>query len=245
MNKNVLLEFIKKHTAVIEKCRWVSNSKTKTLKVGVASDSRNMLCDLTLSNFEGFGDAEIGIGNLEKFQKELNGILGDDLTVVVNYNDDKSRITNIDFMDGTQVQTITVSDLDMIADSSRLKQTPNYNAEIIFDSEMRERFLRSKASLPNVNSFTVMMNKKNELVLVLGYSNINSSRSTIKVKTSSGLDKVKDPLNFNSDYLKNILVANSECDSAILKVSDAGLCSISFKSGDFECNYHLQTIDDD
>lgn len=245
MKKSVLLEFIKKHTDVIEKCRWVSDTKTKTLKVGVASDTRNMLCDLTLSNWDGFGDAEIGVGNMPKFKRELTGIAGEDLTSVVNYNDDKSRITNIDFLDGTQVMTVTVSDLDMIADSSRLKKTPDYSAEIVFDKDTIDRFLKSKAALPDVNTFTVMMNKKNELVLVVGYSKINSSRSTIKVKTNPGLDKVSDPLHFRADYLKDILTANSECESSVLKVSDAGLCSISFVSGDFECNYHLQTTDDD
>ena len=243
MKKTVLLEFIKKHT-VIEKCRWVSNSKDKTLKVNVASDTKNLLCDLTLNNWDGFGDAEIGIGDLKKFNRELNGVVGEDLTAIINYSDDKSRIINIDFMDGTQVQTITVSDLDMIAASSRLKQVPPFNVEIVFDKDTVDRFLKSKSSLPDVNTFTVMMNKKKELVLVVGYSNINSSRATISVKTNVGMDKVAAPLHFRADYLKDILTANSEVDSSVLKVSDGGFCSIAFQSGDFDSKYYLTTTDD-
>jgi hypothetical protein len=243
MKKTVLMEFIKKHT-VIEKCRWVSNAKDKTLKVDVASDTKNLLCDLTLANWDGFGDAEVGIGNMDKFKRELNGIVGEDLTAVVNYNDDKSRIINIDFMDGESVATLTVSDLDMIAASSKLKTTPPFNAEIVFDKDLIERFLRAKAALPDVKTFTVLMNKKNVLELVVGFSNINSSRFALKVKTNTGMDKVDEPLHFRADYLKDILAANTEVDSTILKVSDGGFCSIAFQNGDFDCKYSLTTTDD-
>lgn len=244
MKKSILLEFIKKHTDVIEKCRWVSNSKDKTLKVDVAADTKNLLCDLTLSNWDGFGDAEVGIGNMSKFKRELGGLIGEDLTTVVNYSDDKSRIINIDFMDGESVGTLTVSDLDMIAASSRLKTTPPFNAEIVFDKDLVERFLKAKAALPDVKTFTVMMNKKGMLELVVGFSNINSSRFSLKVKTNTGLDKVDAPLHFRADYLKDILAANSDVDETVLKVSDGGFCAIAFQSGDFNCKYYLTSTDD-
>ena len=244
MKKTTLLEFIKKHTDIIEKCRWVSNVKDKTLKVNVAADTKNLLCDLTLNNWDGFGDAEVGIGNMSKFKRELTGLVGDDITTVLNYNDDKSRIVSIDVMDGTDVMSVTTSDLDMIAASSKLKQSPPVSAEIIVDTAFKESFLKGKAALPDVNTFTVMVNKKKELVVVIGFSNINSSRKTIAVKTTVGLDTVDEPLHFRADYLKDILAANSECGDSILKVSDVGLCSIEFTSGDFTCKYYLTSTED-
>lgn len=244
MKKNVLMEFINKHTADILKCRWVSNAKDKTLKVDVASDTRNLLCDLTLANWDGWGDAEIGIGNLPKFKRELNCIAGEDFSFVLNYNDDKSRIINIDVMNGDDVGTFTLTDLDMVDKSSRLKSTPPYNAEIVCDKDFVEKFLSATAALPDVKTFTVMMNKKGVLELVVGYSSINSSRVALKVKTNDGLNKVDEPLYFRADYLKNIFAVNSECDSSVLKISDGGLCSVSYVSGDFTCNYHLSTTED-
>jgi hypothetical protein len=244
MKKSILLEFIKKHTEDIDKCRWVSNAKNKTLKADVSSDTKNLLCDLTLSNWDGFGDAEVGVGDLGKFKRELSGVLGDDITCVLNYSDDKSRIANIDVMDGESVATITTSDLDMIAQSSKIKTIPKFNAEILFDKEFIERFLKAKAALPDVNNFTIMMSKKNVLELVVGFSNINSSRFILKVKTTPGKDKVQSPLHFRADYLQHILTTNSECDETTLKVSDDGLASISFISGDFDCKYYLTTTDD-
>jgi hypothetical protein len=244
MKKAILLEFIRKHTSVIEKCRWVSSAQDKTLKVNVVSDTKNLLCDVSLSNWDGIGDAEIGIGNMDKLKRELSGIYGDDITCVINKNDDNSRIISVDFLDGESVATITTSDLDMIPQSSRLKAAPTYNAEIIFDGEFIGRFLKAKAALPDVNTFTVMMNKKGVLELVVGYSNINSSRFALKVRTNPGLDKVADKLHFRADYLKEVLGANTECDSSVLKISDAGICSIDFTSGDFACKYYLTATDD-
>lgn len=244
MKKTTVLEFIKKHTGIIEKCRWVSNSKDRTLKVNVSSDTRNLLCDLTLSNWDGFADAEVGIGSIAKFKRELSGLCGDDITTVINYNDDKSRIVSVDVMDGRDVMTITTSDLDMIGASSKLKQIPPADAEIIIDNDFKETFLKGKSALPDVNTFTILMNKKGELTLVIGYSNINSSRKTISVKTTKGLDKVDDLIHFRADYLNEILSANSECGDTVLRVSNAGICSIEFTSGDFNCKYYLTASED-
>jgi len=244
MKKSILLEFIKKHTKIIEKARWVSNSKNKTLKVNVAADTRNMLVDLTLNNFDGWDTAEIGIGNMEKFKKELSGIYDEDVTCVLKENDDKTRIVSVDFMDNASVGTFTTSDLDMIGPSNMLKNSPPVSAEILFDTEMKERFLKAKSALPDVNTFTVLMNKKGVLELVVGYSNINSSRFSLKVKTNAGKDKVDDLLHFRADYLAEILSVNSECGDTFLKVSDDGLCSVEFASGDFNSKYYLTTTDD-
>ena len=65
MKKTTLLEFIKKHTSVIEKARWVSDSKKKTLAVNVAADTKNMLVDLTLNNWDGFDDKEDESASIE------------------------------------------------------------------------------------------------------------------------------------------------------------------------------------
>jgi hypothetical protein len=244
MKKIVIQEFISKHTNVIEKVRWVSNAKDKTLTANVIADTKNMVVDLTLNNWDGFGDAEIGIGSLSKFKKELSGIVDDEVNCVLNYSDNKSRIISVDVMDAVTVATIVTSDLDMIGAPSKLKSSPKINAEIIFDADIKERFMKAQSALPDVSTFTVMMNKKGVLELVVGYSNINSSRYVLKVKTNDGKDKVENPLHFRSDYLKEILNANSKCEDTVLKISDSGFCSISFKDGDFDAKYYLTSTDD-
>lgn len=244
MKKSVLLEFINKHTKEITKARWISNAKDKTLKANVVSDTRNLLIDLTLNNWDGWADAEIGIGDMVKFRKELSGIYDEDVTCLLNQNDDKTRIISVDFTDSGSVGTFTTSDLDMIGPISKLKNSPPVSAEIVFDEEMKSRFLKAKTALPDVNTFTVMMNKKDVLELVVGYSKINSSRFSLKVKTQNGKDKVDEPLHFRADYLAEVLSVNSECGDSVLKVSNNGLCSIEFSAEDFTSKYHLTVTDD-
>lgn len=245
MKKSTLLEFIKKHTTDIDKARWISNSKDKTLKANVVADTKNLLIDLTLKNWEAWGDAEIGVGNIDKFRKELSGMYDEELTCELVYNDDKTRIIRVDFTDTASAGWVTTSDLDMIGPVSKLKNNPPVSAEIIFDTEMKERFLKHKAALPDVKNFTVMMNPKTKLLeIVIGYSTINSSRYSVKVKTQNGKDEVDEPLHFRADYLANVLSVNSECGDTVLKVSNSGLCTIEFSAGDFDSKYYLTTTDD-
>lgn len=242
MKKEILLNFIKKHTPYLEKCRWVSSSKTNTLKVSMATEIKDLMVDITLSNWDGLSDVELGIISLPKFERELKGILGDDITLSLNYNDDKTQVVNVEVTDGPSTATIVLSDLDILPQSSNLKKKIIYNAEIVFDEEFITRFQKAKAALPEVDYFTVMMNKKNVLEMVLGYSSINSSRYTLQIKTNPGMNTVSESLTFHAGYLKSILDVNSECVSAVLRVSDMGLCNIEFKSGDLDCKYYLTSL---
>lgn len=47
------------------------------------------------------------------------------------------------------------------------------------------------------------------------------------------------PISFSAKYLKEILTANKEATSAVLKVSTQGLAHIQFKIDDFTASYYL------
>ena len=46
-------------------------------------------------------------------------------------------------------------------------------------------------------------------------------------------------VSFNAEYFNNILIANKECESGILQVSNAGIAKIDFKVDDYTCTYWL------
>jgi hypothetical protein len=247
MKKSVLLEFIKKYSlnGTIEKCRWISDTKAKTLKVDVANDTKNLLVSVVLANWDGIEESELGIGDTKQVKTALGALCDEDITSVLNQSDDKDRIISIDFVDNGTTRTVITSDLDALPKSASMKTLPPMNAEIIFDAELKERFLKAKASLPDVESLTVLMNKKNVLEMMIGFSNINSNRASVKVKTVSGKDTVTSPIHFRADHLKEILSANSESGDTTLYVSDDGLATISFVSGDFTCKYYMMSLDQD
>ena len=247
MKKEILSEFIKKYSlnGAIQKCRWLSNAKDKTLTVSVAAETRNLLAFVKLANWDGFGDAEVGVGDTNTFTKMLSGITTDDIALTLNYNTDNTRIINVGVEYDGSSATITTSDLDTIPPSSSLKTLPVFNVEIVVNDDFKQKFLKAKASLPDVNSFTVLMNKKSMLEMIIGYSNINSNRFTLKVDTQNGNNTIDKPMHFDANYLKSILSANSEAGDTTLFISDDGLASISFTSGDFTSTYYLVPLDQD
>ena len=117
-----------------------------------------------------------------------------------------------------------------------LKKLPEFDIDIAFDGAFIDKFIKYKNALSEVDTFTVLTEKK-ELKIVLGYSNINSKRVDFTVDNKYKGD-VK-PISFSAKYLKEILTANKEATSVVLKVSTQGLAHVEFKIDDFTAKYYL------
>jgi len=135
-------------------------------------------------------------------------------------------------------------DIELIKESGGIKKFPEFNAEIVLDAEFISRFSAAKNALPENKGFSVLMGDDNKLKVVVGYSNINTSKYEIDVKTVNGKDTVSDVLHFRADYLKEILNVNSDCESTILHISDRGLAYLHIIDGNFDCQYLLTPIED-
>ena len=75
------------------------------------------------------------------------------------------------------------------------------------------------------------------LEFVIGYSDINSNR--ISIKTQSGAVALTKSIVFNANLFKEVLNANKECSNATLQISDKGLAHIEFSVDDFNAKYWL------
>ena len=51
-------------------------------------------------------------------------------------------------------------------------------------------------------------------------------------------------VSFNADLFKDVLVANKECESAVLEISEQGLARINFKVDEYDATYYLVAITD-
>ena len=69
---------------------------------------------------------------------------------------------------------------------------------------------------------------------------MNTNRVTIPV-TSSEFSNI-DNISFNANLFKEVLIANKDCESAVLQVSSEGLAKISFKIDDFTSTYYLVAV---
>jgi hypothetical protein len=244
MNKTILETFIKKYNlqGTIEKvCLTVKN---KVLSVVSTTDDRNVFCSVQLSDFTAITDNVVGVYDTAKLKQLLN-VLDEEIDIVVNTSGDK--VTSLTFTDkkNSEVQFVA-ADLTIIQSgpSPSIKTLPTFNCEVVMDDEFVGTFTKAKSALSDLDYFTLMMGKKdNKLKMVIGHANnINSNKVTMEVKTTPNLDKISGPLNFSAKYLKEILTANSDCSSSVLKVSDKGLAHASFTNGNFKSDYYMVAV---
>ena len=53
-----------------------------------------------------------------------------------------------------------------------------------------------------------------------------------------------DKVSFNANLFRDVLVANKECESATLHVSEQGLAKINFKVDQYDATYYLVAVQD-
>lgn len=242
MKKEILEKFIRKYSmnGLIDSVKFVIKAADKKLSTNTITGEKNVLVNVALAEFDAITeDCEFGVYETAKLNKMLS-VLGEEVSLSLNKVDD--RITSLSVEDGkTEIQFIT-ADLSVIPTAPNLKKMPEFNVEIELDDDFITRFIKAKNALPDVDIFTLLMNKKKKLDMVIGYSMLNSNRITLGVTAKAGKDAVTKNINFSAKYLKEILTANSECDSAILKVSDAGLATIAFSKDNFTSNYYMVEV---
>ena len=238
MTKETLKTFISKYYlgGTIESVKLTVDKDAKTLKTNALTDDKSVLLSVVKNNFEELDNAEIGINDTSKLLKLLN-VLGDNIKG--NYDLVNEKMTSITFSDDkTDVQYVT-ADLSVIPAAPPLKKVPPFNVEIKLDTDFVSRFISSKNALPDVNTFALLMNKKGKLEFVLGYSSMNTNRIKLSVNTVEGKDTVSKNIHFNANHFKEILLANKDCQDAVLKVSDAGLATAEFVCGDYISTYYI------
>jgi hypothetical protein len=134
-----------------------------------------------------------------------------------------------------------LSDKSVINQPPPLKGIPEFQLKIKVDTNFITRFISGKSALPDTDTFTVITNNDG-VKLVIGYSSINTNRVTIPVETETYEDI--DNVSFNANLFKDVLVANKECETATLEVSEKGLSRINFKVDQYDVTYYLVAVQD-
>jgi hypothetical protein len=236
MEKNKLLTFIEKYNlnGSIESVKIVADGKT--LKTNFVAEDKTLAGNVELKSCD-IAAAELAIFETARLKNFLK-ILNDNITITHTMQD--TRLVGLKLADDETEVNFVLSDSSVIPKAPGVKAPKDFDVEIPIDADFVNRFVKAKNSLPDVNSFTLMMNKKGtELELVVGYSSINSNRVKLKVSAVAGKDKVNAPISFNANYFKEILLKNSDSTGAVLKIAEVGISSITFDNDDFTANYFL------
>ena len=237
MQKNKLDRFISKYNlgGNVNSVKWKSTSDT--LSTTFVTPDKSLLGNVKVDNFQ-FEDAELGVYQTDQL-KSLIGVLGDDISLELSKFDTKA--VSLKVKNGSVSVDYVLSDLSVIADPPELKKLPEFGTRIKLDNSFINTFIKGKSALSDVDTFTIL-NGKNGVEVVIGYSSTNTNRVNIPVEVeTSDLDS---SISFNANLFKEVLVANKECSSAVLEVSNDGLARLNFKVDDYDSTYYVVAIQD-
>ena len=237
MNKYKLTRFIDKYHLGGNVNAVVINSKGDSLSTRFITGDKALLGELSMDNWT-FEDSELGVYDTEQLSRLL-GVLDDDVTL--NLTSSGEKAISVEISDSLSKVNFMLSDKSVINQPPPLKQLPEFQVAIKVDSNFIQRFISGKSALPDTDTFTVLTDDDG-VKLVIGYSSINTNRVTIPVETTQSSDI--ENVSFNANLFKDVLVANKECESATLEVSEQGLSRINFKVDDYDVTYYLVAVQD-
>jgi len=237
MDKYKLTRFIDKYHLGGNVNAVVINSKGDTLSTRFITGDKALLGELEMNSWS-FQDSELGVSDTEQLSRLL-GVLDDDVSLNLTQSGDKAIALEIS--DQYSKVNFMLSDKSVINQPPALKGIPEFQLQIKVDSNFIQRFISGKSALPDTDTFTVITSNDG-VKLVIGYSSINTNRVTIPVETETYEDI--DNVSFNANLFKDVLVANKECESATLEVSEKGLSRINFKVDQYDVTYYLVAVQD-
>ena len=237
MQKSKLDRFIQKYNlgGNVNSVKW--KSTTDTLSPTFVTPDKSLLGTVKVDKFQ-FEEAELGVYQTDQL-KSLIGVLGDDISLDLSKFGDKA--VSLKVKNGPVSVDYVLSDLSVIADPPALKRLPEFGTRIKLDTSFINTFIKGKSALSDVDTFTVL-NGKNGLEVIIGYSSTNTNRVNIPVETET--NDLTNGVSFNANLFKEVLVANRECSSAILEVSNEGLAKVNFKVDDYDSTYYIVAMQD-
>ena len=238
MEKTKLNKFIQKYNlgGNVNSVKWTAG--TNQLKTSFVTPDKSLLGTVVADNVK-FEDADMGVYQTDQLQKLLN-VLDNEVDLSLTKAGDKA--VSLKVKNGSVSVDYVLSDLSVIPDPPALKRLPDFQTKVKLDTQFIDTFIKGKSALSDVDMFTFVNDKEGNLNAVIGYSSTNTNRVTIPVETDT--NGLTDAVTFNANLFKEMLVANKECKSAVLEVSNEGLAKVNFKIDDYDSTYYIVAMTD-
>ena len=237
MDKYKLTRFIDKYHLGGNVNSVVINSLGDILKTRFITGDKQLLGELEMNSWN-FQDVELGVYDTEQLSKLL-GVLDDNVTIKLKGVGDKAIALEIS--DQYSTVNFMLSDESVINQPPPLKKIPEFQLKVNVNTKFITRFISGKSALPDTDTFTVITNNS-KVNLVIGYAVINTNKVTIPVEVDTYEDIEK--VSFNANLFRDVLVANKECETAVLEISQEGLARINFKVDQYDATYYLVAVQD-
>jgi hypothetical protein len=237
MEKNRFEKFINKYNlgGVCESVLYKVEDTTLTTRA--ISEDSSVLCEIVAPSF-GLPPGDYPVYETSRIRAML-GVLGNNLDVKVRTADE--RAVSLTFSDGNIDATFVLADTSVIPAVPTMTKAPQFDLTINIDDNFINSYIKAKNALPEATTFTLMSDgSTDEVDVVLGFSNLNTNR--IKLKASVAEPAAMDAISFSAKYMREILVANKDARSGIMKVSSKGIAVATFEVDEIVSTYYLVRI---
>ena len=237
MNKKRLQSFIQKYylNGLVESATL--SCSDNNIETDFITEDRSMMGHIKFNGLT-IETGKYGIFNTSMFARMLS-VLDENIDIHVVRIEDKP--INLSLQSNGTVVTALLADLSVIPDVPKLAKIPDFGLSVDLTIEFVDKFIKSKAALPEADTFTII--PEENCKFVLGMSNTNTNRISLPVDAN-----VTDPLMsskvINSNLFKEILTSNKGTDGKV-ELSDAGLLRVTFNDQDYNATYYMKTIENE
>jgi hypothetical protein len=217
---------------LIENVKWEIDSNKK-LTINFMAPTREMIGSLTYDGFP-LPESEIGINNTTQLDKLLSITSGD---LILDYAKEGKIINKLLIADQQFNLNYSLADLLTVPKPGSYNGPEEYDVETTIDNEITTALVKAKNALPNSEN-VVIKPGLNGLEFTFGGDVEYANKVSYSIQNIDLTNKIF-KLTYNSDLLKEILVANKNADNSKLYVNSSGLMKIEFNYKNLQSKYYL------
>jgi hypothetical protein len=235
ISKLQLQSIIEKYhlNGLIENVKWEID-KDKQLTINFTAPSREMIGSITYQGFP-LPESKIGINNTTQLDKLLSITAGE---LMLDYSREGKIISKLLIADNQFNLDYALADLLTIPKSGEYTGPEEYNIEAALDNEVITALVKAKNALSNSENVVVRPGLTG-LEFTFGGDVEYANKVTYSIQDITVNNEATFSLTYNSNLLKEILVANKGAESGTLYISSQGLIKIVFSHKDLQDKYYI------
>ena len=235
INKNTLTSVISKYylNGLNNQVKW----RIKDNQLVIYAGEAGRVCKVVHSNFQ-LEDSELGVFDTQKLSKLISITNGD---LMISLEKLKSIYTKIHIADSNFDLTYSLADILILGKNTYYEDPESFEMEITLTREDIDHLIKAKNALADVNNMlitsTTNIDGTSICEFIFGDNTGFSNRITYQIQGNIKKNNIEIP--FDSDIFKDILNANKDMDSGILKLSEMGMLKLNFYSDEIESEYFI------
>jgi hypothetical protein len=238
INKLYLQSIISKYhlKGLIEGVKW--NIKNNILDIDFVSPNRDMVGKISAKNFN-IPDSQLAIYSTSQLNKLISITAGD---LILDLVKNQTIFTKLLISDNNYDLTYSLSEFGLIENVPQVEEL-KYNIKINLENENINPLIKAKDALNDSDTVCILPSKdKSKIEFCFGEDNDFSNKISYFIPISNV--KFEEELNdfkiyFDSNIIKEILIANKDADIFNIDINLDGLLKIEFKDDKITNTYFL------